>query len=29
VQVERNYTVLTIPVAIDVVDGLALQGMQP
>jgi hypothetical protein len=29
VLVERNYTVLTIPVAIDVVDGLALQGMQP
>jgi len=29
VQIERNYTLLTVPVAIDVVDGSAVQGMQP
>jgi hypothetical protein len=29
VQVERDYTLLTIPVVIDVVDGSAMQGMQP
>jgi hypothetical protein len=29
VQVERDYTLLTIPVVIDVVDGSAVQGMRP
>ncbi len=29
VQVEREYTLLTIPVVIDVVDGSAVQGMRP
>ena len=29
VQVEREYTLLTIPVVIDVVDGSAMQGMRP
>jgi hypothetical protein len=29
VQVERDYTLLTVPIAIDVVDGSAVQGMQP
>jgi hypothetical protein len=29
VQVERDYTLLTVPIAIDVVDGSPVQGMQP
>ncbi|HEV7420669.1 MAG TPA: hypothetical protein VGO30_12585 [Mycobacterium sp.] len=29
VQVERDYTLLTIPVVIDVVDGSAVQGIRP
>ena len=29
VQVERDYTLLTIPVVIDVADGSAVQGMRP
>jgi hypothetical protein len=29
VEVERDYTLLTIPVVIDVVDGSAMQGMRP
>jgi hypothetical protein len=29
VQVERDYTLLTIPVVIDVVDESSVQGMRP